>query len=200
MECEVCWFKAGTQVCADVDMTHHMREDTDPVATLRRTPMAGAGGGPTMEVLSGKSQIHVDASPEDVYAIVSDVSRTPEWSPEVIKCRWADGRRGVGARFKGRNRSRLIRWTRTCEVVAADPGREFAFRTLFDRMNKDSTTWRYTFEPKDGGTVVTESYDVHDLPTRFIRTIAALFGDRPDDMTPHMETSLDRIKAIAERG
>ena len=152
-----------------------------------------------MDVLSGKSQIRVDAPPERVYAIVSDVTRTPEWSPEVVRCRWVDEARGVGARFKGTSRSRLIRWSRTCEVVAAESGREFSFRTLFDRMNKDSTTWRYTLEPKDGGTMVTESYEVHDTPTVFIRIVSGLFGDRPDDMTPHMQTSLDRIKAIAER-
>lgn len=84
------------------------------------------------------------------------------------------------------------------EVVAADPGREFAFRTLPDTMNKDSTTWRYTLEPRDGGTLLTESYEVHDLRTRFIRVVSGLLADRPHDMTPHMETSLDRIKAIAE--
>lgn len=152
-------------------------------------------------VLSGKSQIHVNAPPEAVYTVVSDVTRTPEWSPEVIRCRWIGGAEaaGVGARFKGRSKSRFIRWTRTCEVVAADPGREFAFRTLFDAVNKDSTTWRYTLEPHDGGTLLTESYDVHETPTRFIETMSRLFAERPDDMTPHMETSLDRIKAIAER-
>lgn len=153
-----------------------------------------------MDVLSGEASVHVEASPEEVYAIVSDVTRTPEWSPEVIRCRWVDGadRPKVGARFRGTSRSRLVRWTCTCEVVTADPGREFAFRTLFDRVNKDSTTWRYTFEPRDRGTVVTESYEVHDPPTRLIRVVAGLFGDRPEDMTTHMETSLRRIKAIVE--
>ena len=28
------------------------------------------------------------SSPEMVYDLVSNVPRTPEWSPEVISCRW----------------------------------------------------------------------------------------------------------------
>lgn len=154
-----------------------------------------------MHVLSGTTQIHVEAPPDEVYAIVADVTRTPQWSPEVVKARWVGGATGpaVGARFKGTNRSRLARWKRTCEVLTAEPGREFTFRTRYDLLNRESTVWRYTFERINGGTRVTESYDADRLPTRFIRTVTWLFGDRPDDMTPHMRTSLERIKELAEQ-
>ena len=39
---------------------------------------------------------------EDAYpALIADVTRTPEFSPEVSTCRWLDGAAGpaVGARF-----------------------------------------------------------------------------------------------------
>lgn len=154
-----------------------------------------------MHVLSGATQIHINATPNEVYAIVADISHTPEWSPEVINARWAKGATGpaAGARFKGRNRSRLLVWTRKCEVVTAKPGDEFAFRTLHDLLNREGTLWSYTFQPSDGGTLVTESYDADGVPTRFIRALAWMLAARPDDMTPHMRTSLERIKEIAER-
>ncbi len=154
-----------------------------------------------MHVLSGTTQIHIEAPPDEVYAIVADVTRTPQWSPEVVKARWVGGATGpaVGARFKGTNRSRLVRWTRACEVLTAEPGREFTFRTRYDLLNRESTVWRYTFEPSDGGTLVTESYDADGLPTLLIRTLTRLFSERPHDMIPHMRTSLERIKELAER-
>src|SRR5918993_1034186 len=36
----------------------------------------------------------VAAPPETVYALVADVTRTPEFSPEVTSCRWLDGATG----------------------------------------------------------------------------------------------------------
>lgn len=150
--------------------------------------------------LGGEVKAHIDASPADVYALVSDVDRTGEWSPECRRCVWLDGATGaeVGARFRGYNRSGAVRWSRLVEVVAADPGREFAFRTLPDRFNKDSTTWRYRFEPADGGTAVTESYEIHRLPGFPVSLIMRTLLRHHADMRPHMRQTLDRIKTIAE--
>ena len=49
----------------------------------------------------------VAADPAAVYALVSDVTRTPEFSPEVTAVRWLDGATGpaVGARFEAVNTS-----------------------------------------------------------------------------------------------
>ena len=72
----------------------------------------------------------VAVPPEVVYAVVSDVTRTAELSPEIVRCRWLDGATGpaVGARFEAVNRSPTGRTWRNRPVVAGgDPGREFAF-------------------------------------------------------------------------
>ncbi len=49
---------------------------------------------------------HVAAPPEALYALVSDVTRTPEFSPEIVSCTWLDGATGpaVGARFLAVNK------------------------------------------------------------------------------------------------
>jgi len=95
--------------------------------------------------------VHVDATPERVYAVVSDVTRMGEWSPETKKCEWLDGVTGpaVGARFKGSNKRGLVSWSTKPRVVAADPGREFAFDVDTD------TRWTYRFAPDGDGTMVT---------------------------------------------
>jgi hypothetical protein len=71
----------------------------------------------------------VIAAPAAVlYAMVTDLPRMGEWSPENLGGRW---RRGsgptVGGRFKGRNKRGSRRWTTNVEVTAAEPDRLFEF-------------------------------------------------------------------------
>lgn len=74
---------------------------------------------------------------------MSDVTRVGEWSPENVGGMWLDGATApvVGARFKGTNRRGRTKWSTTCEVIAAAPGREFAFVT--GTSIKPQTRWRY---------------------------------------------------------
>jgi len=152
----------------------------------------------------GEATLHVNAPPERLYGLVSDVTRMGEWSPETVRCRWLDGATGptVGARFKGTNRRALMRWSTTPRVVAAEPGREFAFE-VEDRLNhRELTKWRYQFDPALGGsTDVTESFEMaSDLP-RYIAFIQrSLMGikDRKADLEAGMQRTLERIKAVAE--
>jgi uncharacterized protein YndB with AHSA1/START domain len=145
----------------------------------------------------GEARIHIARSPEQLYAMVSDVTRMPEWSPETIRCAWLDGATGpaAGVRFKGTNKRGFIRWSTRPKVVAAEPPREFAFET-------SDTRWTYRFEPADGGTDVTESFELtKDEPLylallgRYIMRIP----DRKADLERGMRQTLERIKAVAER-
>lgn len=145
------------------------------------------------------TEIHIDAPPEQVYALTSDVTRTGEWSPECHRCKWVNGTTGpvVGARFRGYNRYRWLRWSRLNEVLATDPGREFALKVLPDWMNKDSSIWRYRLEAQERGTRVSESTEVLEWPGLFVRVLT-LLARRNDDMTDDIQRSLERIKAIVE--
>jgi uncharacterized protein YndB with AHSA1/START domain len=147
--------------------------------------------------------VHIDAPPEAVYALVADVTRTPEWSPEILRCTWLDGATGpaVGARFEAVNKAgRGPAWKNRPVVTAADPGRRFAF----SRTEKFSGTldWRYTLEPDGDGTRVTESYEVTEPISRvgwFI--IDRLYGchDRHSDLRAGMQQTLRRLGEAAER-
>lgn len=148
----------------------------------------------------GEVEIVLAVQPGAVYDLISDVTRTGEWSPECRRCKWVDGAESakVGARFRGWNRSGLVRWSRLVEVVTADPGREFAFRTLPDRLNKDSTTWRYRLVPDDTGTRLQHSYEIHAMPKFPVSWIMKLFLRHHADMRPQIAESLERIKKLAE--
>ncbi|WP_091116297.1 SRPBCC family protein [Geodermatophilus dictyosporus] len=98
--------------------------------------------------------IVVAAPPEAVYDLVSDVTRTGEWSPVCVACWWDEGATGaVGDWFTGRNVTPERTWETRSQVVAADRGREFAWVVGGSRAR-----WGYTLEPVDGGTRLTESW------------------------------------------
>ena len=147
----------------------------------------------------GEARLRINAAPEVVYGLITDVTRMGEWSPECYRCVWLNGASGpaVGARFRGFNKSGLLRWSKTAIVTAADPGREFAFTTQPGIINKDSTKWRYRFEPANGGTAVTESYEVAQRPRLFIRAVMALAG-RSGDLEPALHETLARLKTAAD--
>lgn len=150
----------------------------------------------------GEVEVFVEADPRAVYAVVSDVTRTGEWSPECRRCRWLDGVEGpaVGARFRGWNRWRFNRWSRVCEVIEAEPGREFAFRTVPGRGGKnDSTIWRFRFDNDGDGTRLAQSYEIVDPPKGMMQRFIPRFVPHHLDMRPHMQESLGRIKAIVEQ-
>src|SRR5207249_12247308 len=115
----------------------------------------------------------VAAPPQRVWSLVSDVTRMGEWSPSCRQCEWLGDPAGpaVGARFVGRNRQSGARWSRECVVDASDPGREFAFHTVF--RGAEATRWRYRLEPTAEGTRVVESYEVVALP-RWVRVVRRL--------------------------
>lgn len=147
--------------------------------------------------------LHMRAHPESIYALVADVTRTPEFSPEIVECQWLGGATGpaVGARFKGRNKMpNRPAFSNKPVVTIADPGRAFAFSRT--EPFGGTVEWRYDFAPDADGTIVTESYAVTKPVSRigwFI--IETLFGrkDRRADLHSGMDQTLERLRRVAER-
>ena len=144
----------------------------------------------------------VAAPPAAVYALVADVPRTPEFSPDIVSCRWLDGATGpaVGARFEAVNTAPAgKRWRNRPVVRAADHGREFSFART--EPFAGTVVWRYRFDPVEGGTRVTESYEV-ERPIRRLGwfVIERVFGagNRREELRAGMETTLERLKVAAE--
>lgn len=142
----------------------------------------------------------IAAPPDALYALISDVTRTGEWSPENTGGRWRGGATGPapGARFRGSNRRGWRRWSTTCEVVAAEPGRRFAFDVTVGPVT--AARWAYDLEPDGDATVVTESWT--DLrPSWFARLTGAVMGvsDTRSHNRRNMETTLEKLAAVAER-
>ena len=70
----------------------------------------------TVHGMHSEASIEINASPEAVYALVSDLPRMEEWSPENIGGEWQGGGSGnVGDRYIGHNRT-------SARVVGAGDG------------------------------------------------------------------------------
>jgi uncharacterized protein YndB with AHSA1/START domain len=149
--------------------------------------------------MRGSVTVHMAAPPDKVWGLVSDVTRIGEFSPETFEAKWVDGADGptVGARFKGhvkRNGRGPVYWT-VCEVVAADPGRTFAFTVMAG--SRKVNTWRYELVPAGDGTDVTESFEL--APSPVLRLYWALAGKlRGRTNERGMQATLERIKAVVE--
>jgi hypothetical protein len=154
-----------------------------------------------MTALEYSDSVLVSIDPDRLYAMVSDVTRTGEWSPVCRECWWdeGDGPR-VGASFTGRNETLERTWETRSQVVAAEPGREFAWE-----VNGGFARWGFTLEPADGGTRLTEHW--HFLPhgiagfqERYGEDADAQIAQRSEAALRGIPETLAAIKKAAESG
>ena len=144
-------------------------------------------------------EIIVRATPEAVYDMVADLPRMGEWSPECQAVEWEGGATGPaqGARFVGHNRggpANLMRWSRHGRILSAQRGREFCFIT--EEGGRESTRWHYRFDATDGGTSVTEAYEITWLPTW--ARIVDVPTNRHRELLEGMRRTLEQLKLAAE--
>jgi len=188
LECATRW---GPRVQVAPLSKHHLASDVDPDKH------------DGWYRVRGQITLDIQASPQDLYNIVADVTRIGERSPECYAARWLPGHppQTVGARFRGQNKKGLIRWSRVCEVVTAEPGQEFAYRTVPERADlsrHDSTTWSYQFTTANSRTTVTHSYHVTLLPLRPFLALYRRAMPQHADMRPAMRHNLAALSRIAE--
>jgi hypothetical protein len=154
-----------------------------------------------MVPLTDSVTVTMQAPPAAVWALVTDVTRIGEFSPETLEGRWIGGASGpaVGAKFQGhvkRNGRGPMYWT-TCRVVECEPERVFAFVVEVPGMS-GANTWRYELRTVDGGTAVTESFRLSN--SLFLKAYWALFGAmRSKTNVRGMRQTLERIKAVVEQ-
>ncbi|QKV97011.1 SRPBCC family protein [Streptomyces sp. NA02950] len=165
-----------------------------------------------------RASAHVSVAPNDIYAVVSDLSRSGEWSPECQGGAWVSGEPStVGALFRGRNFrpqdvvgwAPLVRgtWYTQARVVAAEPGRTFRWMMLSHACEDQESIWGFDIEPADGGSLLTHHFrmgkataGIHKIVAKLDETARKKFID---DWTAKLERdlkeTLKRIKDISEQ-
>ena len=142
------------------------------------------------------ASVVVDAPPDAVWEVVSDVARMPEWSPELRRLFViGDKRPRVGMNLLGINRRGFAAWPTTSKVVRFEPGRAVAWKT-----RESGATWTYELQPEDGGTRLTGRRDLADftLGTKLMAPVIGGAEGHDQELADGIRATLERIKATIE--
>ena len=141
----------------------------------------------------------ISAPAELVWALVTDLPRMGEWSPENLGGEWVKGATGaaVGARFKGRNKNGSKAWSTSVKVNEVDAPKTFSFALM--ALGKNWCDWVYEITPSGAGCTVTHSWIDHR--SKFADRLGKLVSgvsDRAEHNRRNMEATLKNLKAAAE--
>lgn len=137
----------------------------------------------------------VAAPPERIWAMVSDLPRMGEWSPENQGGEWLNGATGpaLGVRFKGRNTNGKRSWKTVVEVVEFEPGRKIAFALMVGPSRW--CDWVYEVEPAGSGTRLTHSWI--DRRSGFASWLGGIVSGVKDRATHNRKNMDGTLEAIA---
>jgi uncharacterized protein YndB with AHSA1/START domain len=141
----------------------------------------------------------INAPAEQVWAMVADVTRMGEWSPENEAAEWLRGATGPapGATFRGTNRNGKKSWKTVATIVDAEAGRLLSFRVKAGALKV--AEWRYAFEPTATGCEVTETWiDQRGIIVKTLGKPVSGVADRAAHNRAGMEQTLERLAAVAE--
>jgi len=148
-----------------------------------------------------QASVRIAGSPERVWALVTDITRMGEWSPESTGGRWEDaGGPAVGSRFVGTNRHGPLRWSTHCRVTECEPPHRFTFVV---RENRMAWGWILEHDVSDPGVTLLTQWREHlgpaPWPVRLLVATGVLGRDREPLMVDGMRRTLDAVRAAAER-
>jgi Polyketide cyclase / dehydrase and lipid transport len=150
---------------------------------------------PNFADFHASATVTIAADAATLYAMIADITRMGEWSPECTGAVWDEGAGPtVGSEFTGSNRYKEHIWERRCRVVAATPDSEFAW------LMSDTARWGYVFTPVEGGTEVTESWAIEpgEDPSRLSALTDAQWNGAFERAKKGIVITLDRLKAAVE--
>jgi len=141
----------------------------------------------------------MEASPERIWALLSDPTRIGRYSPETFEGEWTHGATGpaVGARFRGhvrRNGRGPVYWT-GCIVTKSVPGRAFEFAV--GKVDRPMIRWGYELTPTSEGTDVRE-YFASETSTLLKIYWTVVGRARIRTNLRNMRQTLERIRAEVE--
>ncbi len=153
-------------------------------------------------------ETYIDAPPERVWELVSDIMLMPSISAELQSVEWLDGATGpaVGNRFVGRNaHAAMGEWTTTSYVIECERPRVFAWAVSDPAY--PSAVWRFALQPDGGGTVLRQwvqmgparsglSYAIDRMPEKEQKIVFV----RMREFEAGMTSNLAAIKKLAEDG
>lgn len=145
-----------------------------------------------------RAEATIAAPPDRVWSLVTDVSRMPDWSPELV--RMLPLKRGGmrrGQWYVGINRRKAVVWPTRNVVAVLEPGRVVAWDTT-----SSGARWIWEIEASGEGTHVVHRRPVPERLTLVSRLFAPVFlggsAEHADELEAGMAATVQRLKAVAE--
>lgn len=151
------------------------------------------------------STVHVAASPDVVWRLISDIDLPARFSDEFQGAEWIEGGESVGARFRGRNwNEHMGEWSTVCTVTEWTPAAAFAY-VVEDPANP-TASWRFDLTPSDGGTDLSMTTILGPGPSGLTPLIERMpdkeekiIANRLGMLRTNMDATLEGIRSLAER-
>lgn len=155
--------------------------------------------GPTAEV-----EVLVEAPPERVWALVTDIDLPARFSQELLGAEWLDEGPALGARFVGRSRHEALgAWETTSWVNRYEPLRAFGWAV--SDPDEPSATWWFELEEDEGGVRLRQCARMGPAPSGLSIAIAAMpdkeeriVARRLQEFERNMLATLEGMKQLAE--
>ncbi|WP_328603829.1 SRPBCC family protein [Amycolatopsis sp. NBC_00345] len=149
----------------------------------------------------------INGDPERVWQVVADVRLMPSMSQELQSVEWCDGVTGpaLGNAFVGSNKhDALGEWQTKSFVIECEEPRVFAW-AVTDRENP-TATWRFTLDPENGGTRLTQwvrmgparsgiSLAIDRMPDKEQKIIFVRMREFENALTATVAAIKDRVEA-----
>lgn len=153
-----------------------------------------------------EAALTIAASPDVVWALVTDIQLPARFSSEFRGAEWLDGATApsTGARFVGRNHHPAIgEWETVSTICDHEPGHRFGWKV--GDPDNPSATWRFIVEPHGTGTKLTQWMRMGPAPSGINLAIDAMpdkeskiLHRRLAEHRANLEATLAGIKRIAE--
>jgi Polyketide cyclase / dehydrase and lipid transport len=162
---------------------------------MTTTSLAAAGRRGSMKLSdapSTQTSTHVDALPDVVWPVATDLTCFGEWSPEHRGGHWLDGADGsaAGHRFEGEQHHEAVgSWTTVATVVECDPPHRYSWAV--GDLDQPGATWLLTVKAEDGDTRLTHHVTVGPGPSGISQAIEAM----PDKEERILQRRLGELEA-----
>lgn len=146
--------------------------------------------------------IEIEASPAQVWDMITSLDRYGEWSNENTGGYWRKGENGepgtgqVGDFFVGVNQLDGEEWKAPVEIVRRVEHEDFAFVT--GGLDYNIALWRYQLAPTGNGTTVTESWTLRVKSPRMVEKGDDELAYRKGNAQAGLKATLAAMKAAAE--
>lgn len=145
-----------------------------------------------------RAEATIAAPPDKVWSLITDTSRMPDWSPELVRMLPLKGggmRRGQW--YLGINRRKGVVWPTRNVVGVLEPGRALAWDTT-----SSGARWIWEVSASGEGTHVVHRRPVPERLTWVSKAFAPLLlggsASHADELEAGMAQTVARLKAAAE--